>query len=147
MLSPPKESRAPLPPRRTRCSSLVSLFARTLQQRAQLPVFGGGELSGSDIEERGNRRSGGIIEECADELLQRRSARLFGLGGREVYIARPVVLARQESPVDHDLEQLADARWGRGVGQLCTDLFDRRPPATVEDLHDLALPAGQVDGC
>src|SRR3954462_3994924 len=104
MLSRSREPPAPLPPRPTSCSSLVSLFARTLQQGAQLPVFGGGELSGSDIEERGDGRSGGIIEKRAEEPRQCRTVRLFGLGRREVHVARAVLPAPQESPVDHDVE-------------------------------------------
>jgi hypothetical protein len=44
------------------------------------------------------------------------------------------------------IEQFADARRARRVGQLVPDLFDGRALAAVEDLHDLTLTAGQVEG-
>ena len=78
--------------------------------------------------------------------LQRRPAGVFRLHRGKVDEARPVVLAREQAAVDHDLEQLAHAGRARRIGQLGADLLDRRAAAAVEDLHDLALAAGEVDG-
>ena len=69
---------------------------------------------------------------------------LLGPGSGKVDEPRAVVFAAQQAALDHDVQQLAHARRAGGVGQLCADLFHRRPPAAMEDLHDLALTACQV---
>ena len=62
------------------------------------------------------------------------------------YTKRGPSYSRASRPaVDHDLEQLADARRARRVGQLGPDLLDGRAAAAIENLHDLAFAAGEID--
>src|SRR5687768_5847921 len=67
-------------------------------------------------------------------------------GGRKVDEPGAVVLTVDEAPLDHDVEELADARWRRRGRQLLANLLDGRAPAAVEDLHDLALAPRQRRG-
>ena len=88
-----------------------------------------------------------LSKKVRTSCLQRGAAGVFGPGGRKVDVARAVVLAGEQAALDHDLEQLAHAGRPRRVRQLRADVLDGRAPAAVEDLHDLTLPAGQVDVC
>src|SRR5262245_42683525 len=78
-------------------------------------------------------------------MAKSRTAGHVAAGAREVDEARAVVLAVQQTAVDHDLEQLADTRGSGGIRELRADLLYRRALTTVEDVHDLAFAAGQVE--
>ena len=68
-----------------------------------------------------------------------------GFAAGKVDVARAVVLAAQQAALDHDLEQLPHARRARRVRQLRADFFDRGALTAMQDFHDLAFAAGQMD--
>src|SRR5262245_1098553 len=78
-------------------------------------------------------------------MLHGRAARVLMFGRREVDEPRAVRFAAKQAALDHDLEQLADARPRRRIGQLGANVFDRGSLAPVDDVHDLAFSACQVD--
>src|SRR5689334_8728465 len=68
----------------------------------------------------------------------------FRLRAREVDEPRTVVLAVQQSAVDHDVEELPNTGRRRSIGQLGPNLLNRRPVTTMEDVHDLAFATGEM---
>src|SRR5689334_4377091 len=63
---------------------------------------------------------------------------------REVDESGTVVLAVQESALDHDVEELSNAGRRRGVRQFGPNLLHRRPMTPMQDVHNLAFATGQM---
>src|SRR5262245_9066156 len=97
------------------------------------------------IEERGNRRAGRVVEEGPEEALQRGAAGLLGFGRWRVDVAGAVVLSCEQPTLDHDVEQFANARRCGRIRQLGADLLDRGAAAPMEDLHNLAFAPGEMN--
>src|SRR5215211_4975689 len=92
-------------------SLLISLFASAVEKAAEAPVLRWRQGRGCHIEQRRDRGARRIVEKRSDQLLEGGAAGLLGLGGWEVNEPRPIVLARQQAALDHDVQQLAHARW------------------------------------
>ena len=126
-------------------SSGLSLRTSALKQRAQPLVLALGERRAVTVQQRRHRRSRSSCRRSPHQLPQRRPAGVlepWPRGSRRTAGRRT---RGQQAALDHDVEQLAHARRARRIGQLRADLFDRRAAAPVEDLHDLAFAAGQID--
>ena len=119
--------------------------AGAVEQRAKAAVLVGRQRRPGHVEEGRGGGAGRIVEEGPHESAQRRLAGILLPHGREIDEARTVVLAGEQAALDHDLEQLANAGRAGRVGQVGADLLHRRAAAAVQDVHDLALAAGQVD--
>src|SRR5262249_11186805 len=122
------------------------LFTRAFQKRAEPLVLGVRERGvGRRVEQSRDRGAGRVIEKCSNQVFESRASGILVGRGREIDETGSVVLPVEQAAFDHDLEQFSNTGWTRRLRKILSDLFDRGPAAPMNDLHDLAFAASEMN--
>src|SRR5215470_8662164 len=148
----PRRARAPARPRHARSASsgTESSYQRpsflALATSAAMRSSSCADSFGFDDSTSVATASYRAVEERVDEVRDCGSLRLAARDGGRVDVARAVLLVANVAPLLEEAEERAHRRIARRIGEIVHHLVCGRAPASVQDVHDLALAARQRIG-